>query len=987
MTTTPSDLPEIPTVSLFNDKLIVPHRQVRSVISIRISAAGNSEAYENQHATAETVFRDLPDAHLMLALPREVRAPGKINDHLRTTHGVIPLDYSDVPHSGGRRTRLGYAFLGGSILWLFIMNSAAEGNLPAWPGDSTDLGRNAFTELVANTAVALYETGSSDLALRFAFWSRMDREDHHGSRLRAVVRRRPGMSLWDGNRRVDLHDPSSQIVNAVSSGLSNASILEFKAATYIGNLNHLAENKWEKPESFLPLGYRFRRETNAEGFTTTFKGEVVVDDTWKPAVKELSELAANGATWKEVGRRAAELRVPLRSVSAKGKTFASLDDEALGRAAKMLFGNPSYISVWRNGTRVVRRRSMIDGAEKVRGRQLSFEDGNSRGYVDTVVTWPLPPGGWGVAEDVWTRIADRLAREADRASRVKTPSGVAACDRDRRAFSGSPTWRAGEHEFRLRPETPTAYRLRRRDAKDGKDGNGSPRGWRKEEGDVIAVVNGMDLHSSMSRELEAALRRLVDGGAEIGPIPVLSVASARRHDERRRQLSHLVAEADELERRAVAFDELAVTAQLTQQAGQAERYVTEAASARERATAKREEASRAGALVESGLASGEPVVLNLADPMVVAVALRRFPQHVPAPLVDALARLGITDSLRLVLGDDETTCHWCAVCHIPIAGEDAHAVIPIQGVVPNVALPRGRERERREGVAEAQARLLLVDQAELADVAEMYHEEPSRISVRVKTWLRAHGVRANGLANAAMECPIAETRRCIFYACAGDEDVIRDLAPAFVEHVKSVYLGDEGMMHWTPGPMRPQRLLLRALSTAGDCIAIKHDVAASLGLTPRDVARIARGWDGHFSIVDRRGYQELRLRRCPHPDCSGSPGRLTEYLVTPETRKGLLCAACRRSPESPHVVFPTTYLKPWEGPKVRLGATSAPVLLDSERLLTTREAASQLGRSTTWVSKTLTPARKVGNSSYFHPAEVQAKLIEIRSRRTIHPTI
>ncbi len=972
---TPAFYPANPqTISLWGGKLILPRGQIQNLITIRISATGDLEAYENQHATAEAVFANLPDAHHVKALPKEVRVPGAENDALRELHGVIPLSFSDLPNSGGKKDFLGYAFCGGSTMWFFIMNSAAQGNLPPWPEDPTRQERNAFTELVAGTAVALYDGGSHNLALRFALWSRMERDELFGARLRAVVKDRPGMTLWDGDRQVDLHDPTAQIINAVSSGQTNAAILDLKGALYNGNLNHLAANKWEKPEAVLPLGYRFRREVNAEGVTTIVKGEVVADITHRAALQELAEMASAGSTWNAVGRRAAELEVPLRNLAGRGKSFASLHEYALSRAAKILLGNPTYISLWRTGTMVVRRNSPVEGALKIRGHQLSFDEGATVGHVDTQVTWPLPDGGWGVADEVWDRLLDRLDREADRAARIKTSAGMSTSDIARRAFSGSPTWAIGDYEYRLVPDSPTAYHLRRRDAKDGRDSEGRPRGWIYAEGEALATFHSLALHASVSLALEAALTKLADTDTVVGTIPV-TTPNTRRHVEYEKLVSNLTSAADELDQTALAFDELAVKAQMLGREAQVDAYIEHAATHRADAQAKREEADRLRAVSESepDIDSVEPVVLDLSSPAVVAVALRRFPQHVPASLVDSLVTLGITESLRVELSNDESMGHWSATCRVPVIGENEIAVIEISGVVPNSAPPPGARFGERRSFTESVVRQFLVEQMDLNAIAATHHRKAAWVRKQVHGWLRSHGVTANGLAAAAMQCPIEETRRAIYVACSGDASTVADLAPAFVEHVKKTYLGTKGMTNWIPGSMRGQRQLLATLVTTSNGSAIKHDIAASMGLTARDVAAIARGWSKIGSVVERVGFQEMRLRRCPHPDCSGHPGYLAQYLVTPETPDGLLCTSCRRTPESADVVYPADYLLPWEGPDVHLGETPSPVTVESTQLLTVREAANLLGWSDYLVHKYLPVARHVGKMAYFHPADVDAK--------------
>ena len=968
------------TLRLWGGKLSVVRGQVTDLIPIRISATGDFEKYENQHSTAETVFRDLPDAHRVEALPKEVRMSGAKYDALRVAHGVVPIYYSDLPNAGRKRDLLGYAFHGGTTLWFFIMNSATEGNLPPWPGDPTKEERNAFTELVVTTAVALYEAGNRPLNLRFTLWNRMERDERYGARLRAVVKDRPYMTLWEGEKEVDLHSPASQVVNSVNSGLSNAEATNLKEALYNGNLNHLRDNRWEKPECFLPLGYRFRREAVSESYVKIHTGEIVCDTTYRDALKELVEMAASGATWTAIGRRAAALRLPQRRLAGQGKTVDMLPEKALARTAKTMIGNPDYIGLWRTGSRTVRRVAPIKGVHEIRGHVISYEGDELKGHVDVTVNWPLPEDGWGVADEVWDRLVERLERESERVKQNKTPGGVAASDQARRAFSGSPTWEAEGFQYHLVPDNPTSYHLRRRDAAAGCTEDGRPRGWVYAEGVSVATFHGLALHASVSLALEAALARLEAADVSIGAIPVTSATSELRQREKEQRLADLEAEAGVLEQKAKAFDELAVTAQMMGQTAQVANYIENAASHRAQALTMRGERERLGAEGDAETtANSEPVVLDLSNPAVVAVALRRFPQHVPAALVDALSALGINESLRFSMSEDGSMGYWRAVCRIPVVGEDATACVEISGVVPNSAPPLGAKPGDRRDFSATVARQFFVEQMSIEAIAATYHRGEVWVTRRLQTWLRSHGVTANGLVKAAMDCPITETRRAIYAACSGDATVVAGLAPTFVEHIAATYLGDHGMISWCPGSMRLERQLLATLTATTHGAAIKHDLAASVGVSPRQVAIAVLGWSRRASIVERTGELQMHLKRCLHPDCPGHPGYLAQYLISPETPLGLICTACRRTPESADVVLPPDYLLAWEGPNLRLGQPPVPSPVDSRPLLTKNQAAERLGCSPHVVSASLLPVRHVGRQALYDPADVEAKRRQMRA--------
>jgi DNA-binding transcriptional MerR regulator len=960
------------TVDLWGGKIRIAFEQDTDIITLRISAR-NAAAYANQHETGREVFKDHRDIHLLDALPSNLFEKGSGGDRARGAHGVVTLDYSDLPNSGGKHGLIGYAVYLGTTLFLFVMDSAAKGNLPPWPGDPAKQKRNAFTETVVGAAVDLYEAGSRHLTLRFAFWSRFDRNELFGSRLRDVVSARPGMELWNAHELVGLHKPSDTLINSIKSAESVSQVTAFKESTFIGCINHLRGGEWDHNESYLPLGYRFDRVLGADGETVIKKGAVVVDERHKVALIELVEMAAAGKSWAAIGRRASELKVPLRGPSKRGKTFADLPKNGVMPAAKTLIGNPAYVSLWRSGTMTVRRTCGVKGAKNIREYVLSFEPNSTFGHIDTLVTWPLPVGGWGVSDSTWDKLLARLDAEVVKAGERKAPRGAANGERPRRAFSGSPSFTLNDYEYRLVPETPTAYRLRRRNKSDGLDSRGQARGWRHGEGEAVATFNGLAFHSSVSVALEAALVALAENDVELGAISVTSTEDHRKVENNEANAATLDEEAKKLEAGADALDELAIEAKIKKQGKTATSYVAKAEAKRDEAEAKHNEATKLRLTSEAEPERDEPVALDLSNPVIVAVALSRFDQHVPASLVNALVTLGITESLRINLSDDETVGQWTAMCHVPVIGSDETASLDLHGTVPNTRPAVGAKPGQCRVFTDQVARQFLVEEMDLNTIAKTYHRSSEWARVQVHGWLRDHGITAYGLPNAVLGCPVNDTKRAIYAACTGDRSVVADLAPEFVEHIKATYLDGPGMISWTPGSWTRQRRILVTLAASPTGTALKHDIVAALGVTPRNLAEVARGWSKKAPILERVGAVEIRLVLCPHVDCTGHRRFLTQYLVTPETPNGLICTSCRRTPDRADVMFPTEYLLPWDGPIVSLGVAPGPAEIAVANLLTERQAGEKLGCSDNRVRANLAADRHVGKVAYYRSADVDVK--------------
>lgn len=977
-------------VELWGGVLRVRAGQISDIICLRISAR-SPEAYENQHQTGQQVFQSHPDAAFLTALPDNVFERGPGADDVRRRHHVVPIDYASLPFPGRKTGLIGYAYVGGSTLFLFIMDSAVKSNLPALPGDTGDIGRNAFTEVVIGAAVALYKSGSVKLAVRFAYWSRMDRDEVFGSKLREVVRRNPGMTLWSGAEEVSLHSASARLIASVKSGESSSQVITLKESTFVGRLNALRANRWDRPEIVLPYGYRFARQQYPDGSVVPIPGVVEVDASCRETLVELVGMAANGKSWAEIGQRAAERQIPLRSPhdAKSGRTFADLEQVATRtQSARLLLGKPEIIALWRTGTWTVRRICPLPGVRSIREYVMEFLPNDQYGYVDTTVTWPLPEGGWGVDDATWERLLARVTG-AMRTSRGR--SGVASAEIDRRPLGGMTAWVDGDHQLRLAPDSATAYRLRRRPVSESRAATGRERGWFTGEGEIVATFHATSLHNSLAFALEEGLLRLVGGGVELGELECAPRTVRDKRSEGAERAANLEAEALELEAEAAASDGLARVAMREGSELSAVRYVEEAEESRRNAAAKRVAAERLRVAHNDEAEQTEEVDLDLTHPAVVVGALRRFGQNAPPVLARAVAALGITEHFRMDLDETGGLGRWTAICEVPVVGGEGAVSLHLAGTVPNTHPSAGTGVGCHRSHSQDMAFKLLVDGRALGEVAQEYHRSEDWVRTRVTSWLKAQGMVARSLPLVILDCPIPETRRVVFALCAGDDGLIADIEPSFVEHLRTTYLSARGwgVPTWAAGAFRFERRLLATLLAVPGCVADKKDLAGGLNVSMRQLSQRVKQSGRRVALVERPEELTMRPVPCPHSDCPG-PRWASHVLVTPETPGGLLCPVCRRTPDDPTVVFSPAYLEAWEGPvndqskhgrpakspTTMAAAHALPVAIRGGSMLTSGESAQRLGWSEYQVRQHLEPDDMVGRVRLYESGRIDRMVIE-----------
>src|SRR5581483_7167502 len=393
----------------------------------------SAEVLERQAETGINVFSHLPD----------FQALGAVSD-LENDPQWVTVRYCDLATGAGKGV-VGYIGLVGETIFVAVHDSAVAGTLPPFPGDVAGLGRNAFTELTLTVALAGQITDFF-APTRERWW----RSDQHGHRLlNGLTLNLPGVTIWDGLQPVDLSAAGS-IGMAVNGSVSSSKAAGNKESALEKALNDLRDGRWPHASHFLPLGLR-RVPKAGRGLSL----QVELVDKEVAAVRTLLPMLAKGSSFADIGRKAAELGVPVPGPNGHSTTFADLPDDRLTATTKTLLAEKA-LSYWETGAWVHRSYTALT-LDRVGGHKLEYDVTRRKRYKDTLLDkFPFPEGGFGLDAEGWAKVHERLKRESSARSRRR---GAALGRGDRRsAFSGVSRWVVAEDneeeaEFLFAPET------------------------------------------------------------------------------------------------------------------------------------------------------------------------------------------------------------------------------------------------------------------------------------------------------------------------------------------------------------------------------------------------------------------------------------------------------------------------------------------------------------------------------------------------------
>jgi hypothetical protein len=412
------------------------------------------------------------------------------------------------------------------------------------------------------------------------------------------------------------------------------------------------------------------------------------------------------------------------------------------------------------------------------------------------------------------------------------------------------------------------YELRRRPADDHR----THAGWVSENGqdaERVGVINRQELHRSITQAVIAAVRAglpvALDAGRykSFADLPALDPKRARI-----RALRHQAAQALEKFHRAKRNASLANNPDIA--AG----FVEDA----ERAHSERERLERELSHLEATVADPELGDHFESTATMVAAALACL--HNAA---DTGPR-ELTEALRTIIsGERFTVCDegiaWSLFIELPHE-EGTVRLGPITG---RVASGPSQQRKTAGGLTRRQRA------SQVRALTDAGLDEPAAL--------------------AAVRCP-HPSLAAVLQSHLDGGDLPADVDEAWAHHVIGVYTGPR--FRWERGkwaqtyPMR--QVVLDAVMAAGGTATTKQ--LAGRGVKLEQVRYLTRHLDtptGH-PILTAQGQGQSRrysVLRCPH--CGG---HASLSCVTPETRPGVLCPACRRTPTPDSPVFPEWYATP-----------------------------------------------------------------------------
>lgn len=878
-------------------------------------------------------------------LPEDLLDDTPRGQTLRAEHGVVPLlrrhasPYADQPNAV-----MGYlvpAPPDGVVV--FIHDSAAEGNVIV-PGDP--LPRVAFAEFLV-TAFATYPSLAH---CYFPEWARWIRDEHPAQRIKEASQRF-GVTLWNGQRAVDLVTASGTLITGVEGSNATGERRNIRRRTTVGTLNALTAGKkkaaaaWPYAHRLLPLGYDLPRNERGD-FVTIGEGKTrwrlirVAPPTEVAALRRMLQLVAQGAPWADCAKPLVEANIRCRGQLHAGLTYDRLTRSQLATAARSTI-NEANLKLWESGWYERDKHVPIPTDGDLDGYPVVPRHGTF-GLIEIRSYFGLPENGFldpATAAQIRARLRRREPKDGDQDSHVAL---LAYCqpyrDTDDDAFT---------HERRI-VRNGDNYTLRERGRKSSFDSRGNRRGWSNTEGTSLLTVRCKDLEAGLGHALAAALTRIA---TQLAP---LQLRERPAHDPNRQlseRIKALETERDQHRTDGKAADRLA-TASINHDPAGALRHSANATDHFQAAAAIEVRIAE----LRTELANLKPAetghgVIDLTNAATLAGLLIGYAGNTaPLEVNQALRQLGL-DTLRLQVDPDNSRrVTWTLTLSLPLL-DGTTAELPLHGVV------RNRRRDQSAAETEAQltdalARDFLHDAMPLDALADRYTIPRARVVDLLRSWLASHQVRRRGLRGAIVDLPaeLTETRLALWSALTGDQDAAQHLA-RLRTHLAHTYLRD--INHPNAWVRRECGLARRALRAMVDALPASGadgvdigDLARVVGATETEIHRLCGNpdssgrTDGRYVAVlvrDPLNRRIVRMRPCPHPDCPAAPGHrwLSHYLPVPETdgHHGLICPTCMRlgDPALADLTLPASYLEEaWDGPanpsNFDLGAGPATVI-------------------------------------------------------------
>lgn len=909
----------------------------------------------NVEENGRRLLQHVPSVKYLDTLPEDILEPTPAGEALRRQYGFVTLLRKHAsPHADQPNAVMGYAVPApphGVVI--FVHDSAADANVSV-PGDP--IPRVAFAELL----IAVFQAYPSLRHCHFPEWARWVRDDGPEQRIKQASQLF-NVTLWNGERPVDLLSVGGAVIAKIEGEQTTNERRTIRKRTTLGTLNALTAGKtkahaaWPYAFCLLPIGYTLPRDSSGD-FLTVGEGKT----KWRPieiaspaeveALRQLLRRVASGATWLECGQPLALAKVRCLGQRHRRLTYDQLTDQQLGAAARSIV-NDRNLQLWETGWYDRDKDVPIPTDGDLDGYRVVPRHG-SYGVVPVHSFFGLPTDGFldaDTARQIRQRLARRGTKDGDQSKNV-APFAYLSPYRDTHGLQFS--W-----ERRL-VRNVDGYEVRQRPAAETLDRNGSPRGWRTKEGEIILTVRRADLESSIGRTLAEGLQAVA---ARLAPLQLRE----RRPDDPRRRLTNrideLTGERDNHQVQAESLDGLAIIANTpgtNYDPTAAARHSKNASAAFARVEALeahlgrlRAELSDLGADTHDA-GHGD---LDLRRPASLAGMLQGYAgATVPIEVNQALRTIGL-DTLRLDLDPDNSRrVHWRVTLTLPLL-DGTQTTLPLAGVVRNRRRDQNAQRTEQQ-VAEALARDFLHDAVDLTELSQRYGIPRARAVDLLRSWLNAKQVKRRGLRGAIVDLPaeMTETRRALWGVLGGDPASRERLQPLH-RLLEATYRG--ALNHPNAWVRRDCALARRVLAVLVDALPGSGvngvdigDLAKAVGATVTELNLLCGdesntgATDGRYAGILVRSSSNrriVRMRPCPHHDCDAAPGHrwLSHYLPVPETAEhhGLLCPSCRRLPD-PNLAdlrLPASYFDTaWDGPEQAanfdLGSGPATVAGDPE---------------------------------------------------------
>lgn len=929
-------------------KLAASPVSVRHVRILRVSSSSRAVFKANfgaSLAAAETTNADVAAAR---AVGVGIIENGPVADELRAQHGTFTLRVSSLEGGAHSNRLLGYATVFGETLFIYLMGSAAEGNLKVskhqedWLNAATEVVRNAIRHLAP-------AAGGDQLNLHWAEETRVARSDQAAAAIQKTMESHRvrlhlrGAEYDVANQKMVIRillgmaaDDRERVVDRFTRG--KAALLLVNSFPEDDRVGVPFTHEGAVRDGFDVRGHRIRIEEPHE--LAVRGGSVEALQAIVRRVIRVGEVARGvdrPIPWDRLGRWAGQRH----GLTSRRPEDIKVHPEGLGlhhlkgpgTALRRALG-PRYVQAWRTERMPVDVAFPVvtDLIEQLENTGRRNKKGNVifRGYVDT----PVPDGGWGLTDDEWDRLEHVLAPRSPLAGRAlgdwKTP------------FNTSDNWIEGTKQRWMDVTNGTALQVRERPAAE------RDRAFGATSSTALIAFHYAHLYKDIADELERTLTELQDQNIalEVGDREELEHEADERRSALEQRIEQLRGAVRDhaLDEEAFAASGRAATTKERRDSYQAKE---------EGARTQREDALAELAEVEASLdhaatTTSERAPVDFSTLEMIVAGLRHDWGHgprLPRALADAVVAL-MRHSFRIESVDHGLRAAWTARVRVRLDSGEVGSV-PISGVVTCSQQNRSGRRGRDP--------MILIerrfdDDASFADLGELWGVNGSGSKnsqlFRLMSETLESGIDSRGIPTALgrrlLLCTAPPAlRRAIWSWMTGAEESAPD--SAFRDHVASVYADPE--LCWTEtwvardhtAQRRAMSLLLDEddpgqglplLSAASDLRLTYRKAAEQLAQHRRSRSCASQQpppFTTNWTRTDRVPVGDRRLfaKECQNLKCPGRGGgaggraaRATLVLCShvlwvPENPEGVLCPACGEAPGLPGLAFPSEYNQWW----------------------------------------------------------------------------